>query len=70
MSQKKNNNKYTLNVRYFDRGFSLTMNEDQFKKINDNEVTIYVQPYNLKILEKVIKKLQNFKICIKLKKYE
>ena len=46
------------------------MNEGQFKKNSDNEVTIYVQPYNLETLEKIIEDLQNFKICIKSKKYE
>ena len=46
------------------------MNEDQFKKISDNEVTIYIQPNDLQVLNKIIKDLVNFKNCIETKKYE
>lgn len=46
------------------------MNEDQFKKISDNEVIIYIQPNNLQVLNKTIKDLVNFKNCIEMKKYE
>ena len=46
------------------------MNKDQFKKINENEIVIYIQPNNLQVLNKTIKDLVNFKNCIETKKYE
>lgn len=62
--------KFIIQAKYFDRGFQIELNKEEFQLLDNNKILVYIEPYNLNALACVIKDLTDFKTCIETKKYE
>ncbi len=62
--------KFIIQARYFDRGFQIELNKEEFQLLDNNKILVYIEPYNLNTLTHVIEDLTDFKTCIETKKYE